>query len=78
MTHYNIVNCLNLNGVVATGGRVDFDELWDGKGFEERRFLLYFKFSSSNKTKMNVTAYSTDSQVPQIEKQRHFLSHLHT
>jgi len=26
---------------------------------------------------MNVTAYSTDSQVPQVDKERHFLWHLH-
>jgi len=35
--------------------------------------LILLKLSSSNQTKMNVTAYSTDSQVPQIEKHRHFL-----
>jgi len=27
--------------------------------------------------KMNVTAYSTDSQLPQFDKQHHILWHLH-
>jgi hypothetical protein len=45
--------------------------------FWRRPSCLYFKSSSSNNTKMTETAYSNDSQVPQVEKQRHFLLHLH-